>query len=78
MFKFLVYVDDPGGALTDVSLSDLLDPAFAYLGGSIKVTNARVVDCGRQLFHMTVLPLTDHHRIELAVRGDARGSRPAS
>ncbi len=39
-FKFLIYVDNPGGALTDVSLGDVLDPAFMYLGGSIRTTNS--------------------------------------
>jgi hypothetical protein len=40
LFKFLIYVDNPGAALTDVSMGDLLAPGFSYIGGSIKATNA--------------------------------------
>ena len=40
LFRFLIYVNNPGGALTDVSLADVLDPAFQYLGGTLRMTNA--------------------------------------
>lgn len=39
-FRFLIYIGNPGGALTDVSLRDVLDPGFAYLGGSIRTSNS--------------------------------------
>ena len=34
--KFLLYVNNPGGVLTDLSLQDVLDPGFLYVAGSIK------------------------------------------
>ncbi|MEZ4647746.1 MAG: right-handed parallel beta-helix repeat-containing protein [Candidatus Eisenbacteria bacterium] len=36
VFSFLLYVSNPGGALSDVSLSDVLDPAFEYQSGTIR------------------------------------------
>ena len=35
--KFLIYVDNFGAALADVSLQDVLDPAFLYQASSMKV-----------------------------------------
>jgi hypothetical protein len=40
VFKFLIYVDNIGPARTDVSVQDVLDPAFAYSTGSLKVDNS--------------------------------------
>ena len=40
LFRFLIYVNNPGSALTDVSLVDVLAPAFQYLGGTLRLTNA--------------------------------------
>ncbi len=38
--RFLLYIDNSGGAAADVSVNDVLDPTFAYVSGSIKVDNA--------------------------------------
>jgi parallel beta-helix repeat protein len=38
--KFLVYVNNAGGALTDVRVADVLDPLFAYVGGSIRIDDS--------------------------------------
>jgi hypothetical protein len=35
--KFLLYVPNPAPAATNVSVRDVLDPAFAYVGGSMRV-----------------------------------------
>ena len=40
LVKFLLYVNNPGPAVADVSIKDALDPAFAYVTGSIRFTNA--------------------------------------
>ncbi len=40
--RFLIYIDNPSGAVIDSSLQDALDPLFAYQAGSIKVSNALV------------------------------------
>ncbi|MCP3981076.1 MAG: DUF11 domain-containing protein [bacterium] len=37
--KFLIYVDNPSGAVTDVSLQEVLDPIFTYQGGSMESDN---------------------------------------
>ncbi len=42
--KFLVYVDNPGGLVEDVSLRDVLDPLFAHVGGTIRYDNS-VASC---------------------------------
>lgn len=34
--QFLLYVDDRGGEVTDLRLSDVLDPAFVYVPGSLR------------------------------------------
>jgi hypothetical protein len=33
--RFLLYVDNPAGAMTDVTVQDLLDPGFTYVPGSL-------------------------------------------
>lgn len=38
--KFLLYIDNPGNLVADVSLQDTLDGLFAYQTGSIKVDDA--------------------------------------
>lgn len=40
VLKFLIYIDNTGPARSDVSVQDLLDPAFAYSTGSLKVDNS--------------------------------------
>ena len=40
IFKFLIYTDNFGPARSDVSIRDVLDPAFAYSAGSLKVDNS--------------------------------------
>ncbi len=40
--KFVLYVDNPGPAVTDASLQDVLDPIFVYQGSSMKVDNTLV------------------------------------
>jgi len=39
-FKYLLYVNNPGGLRTDVTLRDVLDPAFQYQPGTIQVDNS--------------------------------------
>ena len=39
-FKYLLYVNNPGGLRTDVTLRDVLDPAFQYQLGTIQVDNS--------------------------------------
>jgi hypothetical protein len=38
-FKFLLYINNHGSAVTDVSVRDVLDPAFQYQAATIKVDN---------------------------------------
>ncbi len=38
--RFLLYINNQGPAVQDVSLADALDPAFAYVGGSILTTSS--------------------------------------
>jgi hypothetical protein len=38
--KFLLYINNPGPARTDLSLQDVLDPGFAYLPGTIRIDNS--------------------------------------
>lgn len=37
--RFLLYLDNPGGAVSDVSLGDILAPGFAYVAGSLRYAN---------------------------------------
>ncbi len=39
--RFMVYINNPGGAVGDVSLQDALDPLFSYLPGSIRYANTQ-------------------------------------
>lgn len=38
--RFLIYLNNPGTAVLDASLEDLLDPAFQYLPGSLNYSTA--------------------------------------
>lgn len=38
--KYLVYINNSGGIRKDVSIRDVLDPTFAYQGGTIKTDNS--------------------------------------
>jgi titin len=40
VLKFLIYTDNTGSARSDVSIQDVLDPAFAYSAVSLKVDNS--------------------------------------
>ena len=40
VFKFLIYTDNTGPARSDVSIQDVLDPAFAYQSSSMMFTNS--------------------------------------
>ena len=40
LVKFLIYVNNTGAALNDVSVQDILAPGFAYQAGTIKFDNA--------------------------------------
>ena len=40
VFRFLIYTDNTGPAHSDVSIRDVLDPAFAYSAGSLRVDNS--------------------------------------
>jgi CSLREA domain-containing protein len=39
-FKYLLYVNNPGIARSDVSVRDVLDPAFQYQAGTIQIDNS--------------------------------------
>lgn len=39
-FKFLLYINNHGSAVSDVSVRDVLDPAFQYQAATIKVDNS--------------------------------------
>jgi hypothetical protein len=39
-FKYLLYVNNPGAARADVTVRDVLDPAFQYQAGTIQVDNS--------------------------------------
>jgi hypothetical protein len=41
LFKFLLYVINPGPVAPDVSLRDVLDPAFDYLGGTVRTDDSQ-------------------------------------
>lgn len=43
--KFLIYVNNPSGPITDVSIQDILDPGFIYVPGSTKYDNS-AANCG--------------------------------
>jgi len=43
-FKYLLYINNPNVARTDISVRDVLNPAFAYQPGSIQVDNS-VAQC---------------------------------
>ena len=40
LVKFLLYVNNPGAALSDASLEDALDPSLAYVAGSLRYSGA--------------------------------------
>ena len=40
LFNFLLYVNNRNAAVADVSLRDILDPAFAYQPGTIRIDNS--------------------------------------
>ena len=46
--NYLLYVNNPGGAVTDVSLQDVLDPGFLYLTGTMRFDNS-VDACADQI-----------------------------
>jgi hypothetical protein len=39
-FKYLLYINNPGAARNDVTVRDVLDPAFQYQAGTIQVDNS--------------------------------------
>jgi len=43
-FKYMLYINNSGGAVSDVSVRDVLDPAFLYQTPTIQVDNS-VVEC---------------------------------
>ncbi|MFQ6006544.1 MAG: choice-of-anchor Q domain-containing protein [Woeseia sp.] len=44
VFKYLIYINNRNAAVSDVSVRDVLDPAFQYQAGSIQVDNS-VAQC---------------------------------
>ncbi len=40
LFRYLLFIDNPDAARNDVSLQDVLDPAFAYQAGTMRVDNS--------------------------------------
>ena len=45
--KFMLYIDNPGASIADVSVRDSLDPVFEYVPGSIRYDNS-VVNCASE------------------------------
>ena len=39
-FKYLLYVNNPGAMISDVTVRDVLDPAFVYQAGTIRADNS--------------------------------------
>jgi len=62
-FKFLLYINNPGFARSDVSVRDVLDPAFQYQAGTIQVDNS-VAECA-----VAVCTPTEEQTIFTAVDG---------
>ncbi len=38
--KFLIYINNKGGAINDVSVQDILDPTFSYVQDSLQIDNS--------------------------------------
>ncbi len=38
--KFLIYINNLGNTLSDISIQDVLDPAFSYVPGTLQVDNS--------------------------------------
>jgi hypothetical protein len=47
-FKYLIYINNKGVAKLDVTVRDVLDPAFLYQTGTIQVDNS-VIECSAAL-----------------------------
>jgi CSLREA domain-containing protein len=54
IFRFLIYTENTGSARTDVSIQDVLVPAFAYSAGSLKVDNSQAVGASVQAIYSAV------------------------
>jgi hypothetical protein len=54
IFNFLIYTENTGPARSDVSIRDVLDSAFAYSSGSLKVDNSAAVGSSVQTIYATV------------------------
>lgn len=53
--RFVIYIDNPTlFPLNDVSVQDVLDPAFAYQAGSMKVDNSLSSGAAQALIYSTV------------------------
>jgi uncharacterized repeat protein (TIGR01451 family) len=53
--QFVIYVDNTTAfPLTDVSVQDVLDPAFAYQAGSIKVDNSQATGAAQAAIYTAV------------------------
>jgi hypothetical protein len=64
-FKFLLYINNHGNAVSDVSVRDVLDPAFQYQTTSIQVDNT-VAECA-----LTTCTPAEESAIFTAVNGAA-------
>jgi hypothetical protein len=53
-FRFLIYTENTGPARNDVSVRDVLDQAFAYSTGSLKVDNSVAVGASVQAIYSAV------------------------
>jgi len=54
VFRFLIYMENTGSARSDVSIQDVLDPAFAYQAGTMKADNTLAVGASEALIYSTV------------------------
>ena len=39
--KFLIYINNKGGAISDISIQDILDPAFTFVDDSLQFDNSQ-------------------------------------
>ena len=68
LVDFLLYINNPGGAELDASVQDVLDPAFAYVAGTIRLDNS-LSDCAA-----AICTPAEESAIYAAVAGQAASS----
>lgn len=46
--KFLIYINNKGGAISDISVQDILDPTFSYVPGTLQTDNS-IAECAANI-----------------------------